>query len=256
MTRQLSIITPVAAAHGGLLVDAWRSIRDQRMPAGWVLRWYVQEDGPASAVREFVGSLGAEAADYAASGSPGGAAEARNLALARTTGEFVMLLDADDRLTAGAATRVIATLSATFGWCGFAALDERDGTVTHRDGGYSLRLGTQRDVPPESSRFDQGQWVGEVERGAVRECWERFAVLPFHPATFAADARLIWKVGGWPALSRDEDTALILAVSDEHRGVVSAEPNIVYRRHDHQTSRIVPPSDERLTFIRRRIRTT
>jgi len=34
--------------------------------------------------------------------------------------------------------------------------------------------------------------------------------------------------------------------------VVSSEVNVLYRRHDHQTSQLVPPVTERIQFITRR----
>lgn len=251
MTREISIVTPVGGSHAGLLAEARDSIRAQAVPAGWTMRWYVQEDGPASSVRDVLAPLGGSVVDYSASGSPGGAGEARNLALARSRGEIVMLLDADDVLLDGAVARVVEALESGGMWCGFGALDDRDGRRTGRTGGYSLRLGTRAVAPAEADGFVVSDWEGDVGRGRLRECWERFAVLPFHPATFAAHSRLIWEVGGWPALARDEDTALILAVSDRHPGVVSREPNIAYRRHADQTSRLVAPLDERVEFIRR-----
>lgn len=251
MMREISIITPVGALHADYLPHAWDSLSTQHLPAGWAMRWYVQEDGAASVVKQFVDSLGATAASYAASGSRGGAAEARNLALARSTGDVVMMLDADDRLIDGAVRRVIDALEDGHMWCGFGALDDRDGTTTPRSGGYSMRLGSGHSTPEQASSFVDEDWLGVALRGSMRDCWERCGVLPFHPATFAAYSRWIWDAGGWPGLARDEDTALILAVTDRHAGWVSSEPNIVYRRHDYQTSRLVPPSDDRIEFIRR-----
>jgi glycosyltransferase involved in cell wall biosynthesis len=215
------------------------------------MRWYVQEDGAESVVKQFVDSLDGGVASYAASGSRGGAAEARNLALARSHGEVVMMLDADDRLTDGAVHRVIEALENGRMWCGFGALDERNGETTKRDGGYSMRLGSDRVPPQEASSFVADEWMGECERGAMRACWEQHGVLPFHPATFATYSRWIWDVGGWPGLARDEDTALILAITDRHAGVVCSEANIAYRRHQSQTSQLVSPNDARLEFIRR-----
>jgi glycosyltransferase involved in cell wall biosynthesis len=200
----------------------------------------------------FVESLGTSVAEYAASQTPGGVAEARNLALARCDGLVVMLLDADDQLTDGAVARVISGLESGHMWCGFAAIDDRAGVRTQRDGGYSMRLGADEAAPKEAVGFVAPEWVGQVRPGAIRGCWNKFGMLPFHPATFATYARRIWEVGGWPGLSRDEDTALILAITDRHGGVVVSEPNVVYRHHAWQTSRLVIPNDERIAFIQRR----
>ncbi|MFZ9805772.1 MAG: glycosyltransferase [Ilumatobacteraceae bacterium] len=266
MTNEVSIITPVTALHAKYLADTWQSLVRQEIPHGWKIRWYVQEDGSASEVKDFVDTLGTNVAHYAASGSVGGVAEARNLALARCDGEVVMMLDADDRLVAGAIVRVIESLESGNMWCGFGALDDHDGEIMTRAGRYSLRLAAEgspyvsngasmsegaSSTVAVARDFDHDAWVGPVRRGTLRGCWSEFGVLPFHPATFATFTRWVWEAGGWPGLARDEDTALILAISDKHDGVVSAEPNILYRRHDQQTSRRVAPNNERIRFIER-----
>ena len=251
-TREISLLTPTAAHHRDMLPQAWASIAQQRVPDGWKLRWYVQEDGPASHMEAFVQTLGDSVAQYAASQTPGGAAEARNLALARCDGVVVMLLDADDQLTEGAVARVISALESGHMWCGFAAIDDHAGVRSQRDGGYSMRLGADAVAPDEAAAFVAEHWVGQVGRGAIRGCWSQFGMLPFHPTTFATYARRIWEVGGWPGLSRDEDTALILAITDRHDGIVSNDANVVYRRHAQQTSRTIAPNNERIAFIQRR----
>ncbi|MFZ9868915.1 MAG: glycosyltransferase [Ilumatobacteraceae bacterium] len=254
MAREVSIITPVRSGHADYLAEAWESVRGQRVPLGWFVRWYVQEDGPTSTVRDFVASLDSTQAEYAASGVPGGAAEARNLALARSDGEVVMLLDADDQLAPGAVERVLTSLDFGHMWCGFAAVDQRGGQLHVRDGRYSARLDSSGTVVGDERDFDASEWMGEVPRGSLHTCWDTYGVLPFHPTTFSTYTRWIWEVGGWPGLSRDEDTALILAISDAHAGMVSGEVNVHYRRHREQTSRQVPPLTERIRFITRRRR--
>lgn len=251
MASEVSIITPVAADHAEYLRDAWQSLAAQEIPRGWRIRWYVQEDGAESDVRRFVDTLDVNVVDYAASGTPGGVAEARNLALARCDGDIVMMLDSDDRLTAGAIARVVESLDSGNMWCGFGALDDRGGELSARDGRYSLRIASDGLPYPPTREFDHDAWLGQIRRGALRNCWSECGVLPFHPATFATFTRWMWDVGGWPGLARDEDTALILAISDKHDGVVHDEPNILYRRHDHQTSRRVAPNNERIRFIER-----
>ena len=250
--HEISILTPVGKHHAAYLPQAWELIRRQQIPAPWLVRWYVQEDGPPSPAQSFVQTLDSKVAQYAASGLSGGAAEARNLALARAHGEMVMLLDADDELAPDAVARVVSQLESGFMWCGFAAVDNQQGTLVQRDGRYSARLSSDATKAPNSDAFVPSEWMGESPRGALRSCWEDFGYLPFHPTTFATYARWIWDVGGWPGLARDEDTALILAISDAHAGVVSSEVNVLYRRHDHQTSQLVPPVTERIQFITRR----
>ncbi|MGA1461271.1 MAG: glycosyltransferase family 2 protein [Ilumatobacteraceae bacterium] len=253
MIREVSVITAVRPDYGQFLPETWRSLSSQELPANWRLRWYVQEDGEPSEIRSFIQSLAPEAVDYASSGSHGGVAEARNLALARTSGDVVMILDADDRMTAGAVARSLQVLASGYEWCGFAAVDDHDGRISVRDGRYSVRLYPDGSLPTEANAFVKEDWVGDFAKGALRSCWEEFGLFPFHPTTFATATQFVWDVGGWPGLARDEDTALILAISDRHHGVVSDETNLIYRRHALQTSRNIAPNSERIKFIRRRI---
>ena len=254
MIREVSVITAVSASHTRFLPEVWRSLSSQDLPENWKFRWYVQEDGEPSEIRSFIQSLGPEVADYASSGGQGGVAEARNLALARTSGEVVVLLDADDQLTQGAIGRALQMLQRGYEWCGFSAVDDHDGQISMREGGYSARLNNNGSMPPEANSFVRLEWVKDFAKGKLRSCWEEFGVFPFHPATFATATQLLWDVGGWPALARDEDTALILAISDIHHGIVCEEANLIYRRHALQTSRNIAPNAERIRFIRRRMR--
>ena len=249
--REISILTPVGTHHTTYLAQAWESIRRQTVPAPWLVRWYVQEDGPPSSVQSFVQALDSSVVQYASTGVSGGPAEARNLALARAHGEVVMLLDADDELAPDAIARVVSQLESGYMWCGFAAVDNQKGTLVQRDGRYSARLSSDVIKTPDADAFIPNDWLGESSRGALRSCWEGFGYLPFHPTTFATYARWIWDVGGWPGLARDEDTALILAISDTQSGVVSSDVNVLYRRHEQQTSKLVPPVPERIQFITR-----
>jgi len=254
MSQEISVLTALTPDHSLFLPETWTSLQAQAIPSGWSIAWYIQEDGPESDARGVVANLNSDVVHYAASGHRGGPGEARNLALARARGDIIMVLDADDSLTDGAITRVIETLDYGHLWCGFGAIDDVRGTRTVRTTGYSKRLGGASANVPPPHQFDPREWIGESPRGSLRSCWNLCGVLPFHPATFATYAQLLWDVGGWPALSRDEDTAVILALSDRHNGFVSDESNIVYRHHGLQTSRRVDPNDERLDFIEKRLR--
>lgn len=254
MTRELSLLTALSPEHVNFLVDAWASIKIQALPPGWEVRWFVQEDGPESEARRIVESFDSPMVHYGASRHRSGPAETRNLALAKAAGDVIMVLDADDMLTPGAIGRSIAALDSGHLWCGFAAMDNQHGELSRRDTGYSQRLGTDPTDVDRFAPFHQHEWLGESLRGDLRSCWNVCGRLPFHPATFTTHAQLVWDVGGWPALSRDEDTAVILAISDRHHGFVSGEVNLTYRRHGIQTSRRVHPIDERLLFIDRRLR--
>ena len=165
--HEISILTPVGKHHAAYLPQAWESIRRQQIPAPWLVRWYVQEDGPPSPAQSFVQTLDSKVAQYAASGLSGGAAEARNLALARAHGEMVMLLDADDELAPDAVARVVSQLESGFMWCGFAAVDNQQGTLVQRDGRYSARLSSDATKAPNSDAFVPSEWMGGIAARSV-----------------------------------------------------------------------------------------
>ena len=248
--QQLAIITPVHASHVSFLPDIWASIANQILPYGWSIRWHVREDGPPSNCRAFLESLADARIDYSASSECGGAAEARNLALARVDSDFVCIRDADDILVEGSLARTIEMIVAGSGWVGANALDGPT-NLKPRSTGYSARLDAQMQMPSSAVPFSAATWLGKMEFGRVRQCWEIHAVIPFHPATWTTRTDYLWEVGGWPGLARDEDTACILAVTDRHDGWVLEEPAIVYRHHQFQTSRLRRPMSERIEFIRR-----
>jgi len=250
--REISLITAVSASHVKFLPELWQSIRTQTTPGDWSFHWYVQEDGPSGEGRSFADSLSSLAVSCQNSDTPGGVAETRNLALARVQGEFIMVVDADDVLTEHALRRTIKTLTTGAVWCGAQALDYSDGKGTPRQGGYSLRLQPDGTHPNEATKYNPMSWRGPMAPGQIGECWESYAVLPFHPATFATRTDAVWKSGGWPGLQRDEDTAMILALTDVHAGVVLDDANIMYRHHSQQTSRTRLPITERTEFIRMR----
>lgn len=220
---------------------------------GWSLRWHVREDGPPSMCKTFLEALSDMRIDYSASFDRGGAAEARNLALTKVDSDFVCVLDADDILLRGSLARTIGVLATGNGWVGSSALDGPDDRQP-RSMGYSARLDPQLRMPSEALPFDTAAWHGSMAIGRIRHCWEAHAVIPFHPATWATRTEFLWEVGGWPGLTRDEDTACILDVTDRHGGWVLEEPAIFYRHHQHQTSQLRNPMPERVEFIRRRQR--
>lgn len=250
--REISVLTALHPTHAAFVPDAWSSLRAQQLPHGWRMRWYVHEDGADATARSLVESLPVDVVSYAHSDGTGGAAEARNLALARASGEISVVFDADDRMQPGALSRVIEALSNGPIWCAAQAIDERNGRLSSRKGGYSARLAPDRSPPIEARDFVRARWLGTAKPGVVGDCWDRFGVLPFHPATFAAHTSAFWAAGGWPGLARDEDTALITAITDLHPGFVFAEEHIIYRHHDHQTSALRAPLAARREFLRKR----
>ncbi|MCZ9346376.1 glycosyltransferase family 2 protein, partial [Streptomyces sp. TRM76130] len=122
MSRRITVVTAVHAPSAPFLRDAFDSLRAQELPDGWDWQWIVQEDGRTDAVRPCVP---ADPRVTFRQGRPGGPGVARTMALARAEGEYVKILDADDRLTAGALARDLAVLEAdaTIGWVTSRVLD-------------------------------------------------------------------------------------------------------------------------------------
>src|SRR5206468_2782779 len=54
--------------------------------------------------------------------------------------------------------------------------------------------------------------------------------------TFAAHTELVRALGGWPALTGAETVGLLLAAEAVAAGEFIAEPSVLYRKHDAQTT--------------------
>lgn len=205
----ISVITAVIDGKHQYLRDTYQSLCAQEMPPGWSWQWVVQEDGqtgrplaelPPSDPRISVGMA-----------RHGRAATARTLALARAEGMLMRTLDADDLLPPGALARDITTLMShpEVGWCVSAALDLLP------DG--SLRPGPRDPAP------------GLLPPGVLAE-GERVGLLPVVGTTLCTYTSLVRALGGWQALPADEDVALLLAVEAVADGWMIAEPGLLYRR--------------------------
>jgi glycosyltransferase involved in cell wall biosynthesis len=85
--------------HATPVADAYESLCAQEMPDGWTWEWLVQEDGRSG---EVAAALPDDSRVLSGTGKPGGPGTARNMAMARSSGDLLRVLDADDRLTPGA----------------------------------------------------------------------------------------------------------------------------------------------------------
>lgn len=216
MTRLVTVITPVHAPAAPFLADAYKSLCQQELPAGWDWQWLVQEDGETNAVAAHVPNDERVSFGQGRNGGPG---IARTLALARAEGEYVKVLDADDQLTPGALARDIAAVTSNPGiaWVTSRVLDFLpDGST----------VGFEHD-PPD----------GPIERGAVLAHWtahnHRAQV---HPATLFVRRDLLLALGGWMALPASEDTGLLLALDAVSRGWFTHEVGLLYRKWPGQAT--------------------
>ncbi|WP_327316840.1 glycosyltransferase family 2 protein [Streptomyces sp. NBC_01235] len=217
MSRRVVIVTAVHAPAARYLPEAYESLRAQELPAGWEWRWVIREDGTTDEVAPYVPVDDTRVTFR--QGRPGGPGVARTLALAHVEGEYVKVLDADDRLAPGALARDLAAL----------------------EGDPGLGWATSRvlDLLPDGSTvgFPGDPAEGPVERGAVLDHWKAHDFrAQVHPASLFARRDLLTALGGWMALPASEDTGLLLALNSVSRGWFSAEVGLYYRKWDGQVT--------------------
>ncbi|MFI5678399.1 glycosyltransferase family 2 protein [Streptomyces cellulosae] len=214
MTRRVVVVTAVHAPSARFLREAHASLCGQELPDGWEWHWVIQEDGRTDAVAPYVPD---DPRITFRQGRPGGPGVARTIALGHVDGEYVKILDADDRLTPGALARDLAALEADrdLGWATSRALDHLpDGSTVGFPG------------DPEH---------GPIARGAVLAFWKANGFrAPVHPATLCVRRDLLVALGGWMALPASEDTGLLLALNSVSRGWFSRQVGLLYRKWDGQ----------------------
>ncbi|GAB7103015.1 glycosyltransferase family 2 protein [Streptomyces phaeofaciens JCM 4814] len=216
MSRQIVVVTAVHAPSARYLPEAYASLSAQELPGGWEWRWVIQEDGTTDDVRPYVPD---DARVTFRQGRPGGPGVARTLALAHAAGEYVKVLDADDRLAPGALARDLAALEddPEIGWATSRVLD-------------LLPDGTTVGFPGDPAD-------GPLERGDVLAYWRANDFrAPVHPASLCVRRELLTALGGWMALPASEDTGLLIALDAVSRGWFSAEVGLFYRKWDGQAT--------------------
>lgn len=215
MNKLISVVTPVHAPSIPYLADAYESLRAQEMPDGWDWQWLVQEDGRTGEVEA---ALPDDPRVLGGVGKPGGPGVARNMAMARSSGALLRVLDADDQLTPGALAREIEVLTSRpeLGWTTSSVLDLMpDGST----------IGWQH-ADPAGGKLERAEVLSYFHNNGYR--------LPVHPATLCIRRELALALGGWMALPGGEDTGLLLAASVIADGYFIDEPGLLYRKHPDQ----------------------
>lgn len=210
----VSIITACSPDAVQFLPDAWRSIETSLLPVGWRLEWCLQEDGPVPTVGSDL--LSNPAIKYEANGSSLGTATTRNLALVRARGDILVALDADDMLAHGG---LLAMLRAI----------DREPMAAWAVGKHS-ELFPDGKVSVQESLLEAGLY----KPGEIVKKWVEFGRAPFRSSLACMRTAPVWRVGGWPALGRLDDAALIYALSSQHCGLVLSEYTLIYRRWSGQ----------------------
>ncbi|MFH8991667.1 glycosyltransferase family 2 protein [Streptomyces sp. NPDC017940] len=214
--RRVVVVTAVHGPSARFLPDAYASLRAQELPGDWEWHWLIREDGEGDQVAPRVPD---DARVTFLQGRAGGPGMARTMALAHADGEYVKVLDADDRLTPGALARDLAALEAdsAIGWATSRALD-------------LLPDGTTAGFPGDPEH-------GPIERGAVLASWKANGFrAPVHPATLFVRRDLLVGLGGWMALPASEDTGLLLALGSVARGWFTSEAGLLYRKWEGQVT--------------------
>ncbi|MDR8413127.1 glycosyltransferase [Nonomuraea sp. 3-1Str] len=206
----LSIVTPSHQPVREQLLEAYESVRSQKLPADWEVEWVIQEDGDTGAVRDI---LPGDPMVKFATGRRGGVALTRSIALARAGGELVRNLDQDDVLTPGALARDIDVLSSDplVQWTTSPALD----------------------LMPDGSTvgFDTDPAPGRIEPGFVLEHWRAHDYrLPVHPTTICIRRELAVALGGWMGVPGSDDTGLLVPASVVSYGYFHSEVGLLYRK--------------------------
>lgn len=196
----------------------------QTLPDGWDLEWCIEGDGadlrildPSGIPREAV--LSDPRVSYMEHKLHLGAAQTRNIAVARSRGDVLVHLDADDVLLPGALSKILPLFDLDdVAWVGVRVDDLVDNQ-------------TQIPHPPRIS--------GAVSPGTVSQCWlDSDRSLPFHSVAFSLTRRAFLRSGGYPALPAAEDVGLVLSVTDAAPGVVLDDLLALYRKWSLQTTQV------------------
>lgn len=209
MTVPFTVLTAVRGSDVWLLARPYASLLAQADP-DW--RWVVEVDGPwdPSAVPAAVRTDAR--VDLAGSGYRMGVSAARNLALARVDSSWLVVLDGDDELSAGAL-------------CAYRALVTADATLAAITAGFRcVEEGTPGAVNLPVA--DAGRYgPGELPRHALA-----LEMLPVKTQVVAYRADALRALGGWPGLPLCQDVAAFMSVALQHPVQVSHEVLYSYHR--------------------------
>lgn len=213
----MSILTAAHAPSAGFLSETIACVAALEIPANWTVEWIVQEDGDEPRLGQLLADL--PGVQYAANGSRLGIGATRNLALERTSGSLVRVLDVDDLLLPNAVAELIPCFTDTrVHW----AVGQADDLMT--DG---RRISWDPLIP-----------TGPVKAGVVNDyAIEHGGNWPIHCAGLMARTETVRALGGWAASITDEDLVLFAAMSEVADGYNHPAVSWLYRQHAGQATR-------------------
>lgn len=195
---ELSILTAVKDPNAEFITDAYNSLLTQDT-TNW--EWVIQIDGPGTIPKHITQD---PRINLDTNPTPIGVAAARNRALMRVQSPHVLNLDGDDYLLPDALTPLTKLL-------------------THP--GIAAVGGVPEGTPAPGHRYTPGQLFDTW----IHHYYEQRLGLPIHPAGLMWRTNILRAYGGWRALTGSEDTALLMAVSEDYT-ILEAPNNTFHYR--------------------------
>lgn len=226
VTKRYSLITAVLPGATDHLVECGQSICQQEFLSPWGAEWLVWVDGTKEEADEIEALIMADSTIKAAvrdkvilkvgfSTRHTGTAVCRNLALASASGEYVRQVDADDMLVGGALSADIKVMDGYRSrvYCASGTLN------LYEDGSLHTWEGT----PPE----------GIMRQRELYDMWSKNSgILEIYTGSVCARTDAVRVAGGWMGIWPNEDTGLLLMLSELGEGHYRKVPTMVYRFWD------------------------
>jgi hypothetical protein len=214
MTPELSILTAAHLPDREMFAASARSLA--AAAAGLQVEWVIVVDGDTDAqeLRDIAAAHSApevSALQLVTLGFRAGAGGARSIGLAHCTADWVTVLDADDLLPQEALRLQLEALAGNpeARWCVGA------GQTLTKDGELIFWPHSLPDVVPA---------------GMIAAVTRDTGAMPTIPISGVWHTDTVRRLGAWPALPRDEDTSLKLAITSTVSGVSVPGSVYVYRR--------------------------
>lgn len=225
----ISIITAHQPKRNNFLSDCYNSILKQAVD----FEWLIEIDGPDYQLDEEISSD--PRVKIEATGINIGQAAARNLALARSAGEFVFSLDDDDVLIPKALLKLSEQLSKS-------NLGAAIGNVYKLEKGQLKPWHSRGVVSNELYPVDQN-----IPTQAAIKNKDKFGTHCLASCAFFWKTETLLNLGGWTAIKGSEDTYLVAKYNFDQEILHPNVDTLIYRIHNDQES-----IDEDILTLRKR----